>query len=216
MRIPKHDAEAAHRSRKPVILPLGGRRLRKQQVEHHADRETGDAHAEPERGPAHTGRDHRPDDELAGGATGHAEHLRGADQCRRTGGREVGHRDVRRADQREDTARALNEAARVGETSVAAGEHQRTDADRCRADRNNAARSKPVHRDTGNQAERGVAVVEKARHRRDAGGRDAERLGELRHHHGWRRAKRVLVEVVHSRHEPGDGGGAGCLGHADS
>ena len=121
-----------------------------------------------------------------------------------------------RADEREHAARALQKPADARQLAVARREQQRADADRRRADRDDLARAQPIHRDAGHEAERRVAVVEEAGHRRDAHGAQAEGLGELRHHHRRRRSQRVLIEVVHRRDQPGDGRGTGCLGHDDS
>ena len=57
--------------------------------------------------------------------------------------------------------------------------------------------------DAGDEAERRIAVVEEPDHRRDADRGQAERVGQLRHHHRRGRSQRVLVEVVHGRDQPG-------------
>ena len=92
----------------------------------------------------------------------------------------------------------------LASVAVAGREHQRADADRGRADRDDLARPQSIQRDAGDEAERRVAVVEEADHRRDAQRREAEGLRQLRHHHRRRRAQRVLVEVVHRRDQPRD------------
>jgi hypothetical protein len=50
---------------------------------------------------------------------------------------------------------------------AAAREQQRAEADDGRADRHDAARAEPVHRDARDEAERGIAVVEEPGDRRD-------------------------------------------------
>ncbi|HMD34643.1 MAG TPA: DUF2950 family protein [Vicinamibacterales bacterium] len=53
-------------------------------------------------------------------------------------------------------------------------------------------------------AEGRVAVVKEAGHRRDGQRADAERVGQVRHHHRGRGPQRVLIEVVNRGHQPGD------------
>ena len=89
-------------------------------------------------------------------------------------GREVGGGDVDGADQREDAAGALQEAADAGERRIAGREQQRADADERGAERHDLARTELVHRDAGDQAERRVAVVEEPDQRGEADGRQAE------------------------------------------
>ena len=68
-------------------------------------------------------------------------------------------------------------------------------------------RAQAVHRHAGDEAERRVAVVEKAHHRRHPERAEAERLRQLRHHHRRCRAQRLLVEVIDRRDQPRDRGG---------
>ena len=167
----------------------------------------------PERAPRDAGSDHRAHEELAGRPSGHPEHLRGADQRRRARRGEVGRGDVHRADEREHAARPLDEAAEARELGIPRREQQRADADGGRANGNHLARPEAIHRRARDQAERRVAVVEQADHRGDAQRRQPEGLRQLRHHHGRRRAQRVLVEVVHRRHEPRDDSRPGAGAH---
>ena len=188
--------EPVQRRRQPLLLSRRRLALRQQQVEQRADRESDHAHAQPERGPCKARGDGGPHHELTGRSAGHAEHLGGTRQRRGPRGREVLGGDVDGADQREHAASALQDASQARGGRVARGEQQRADAHDRRADRNHAARSEPIERDAGHQAEGRVAVVEEADQRRDAQRLEPEGLRQLRHHHARRRPQHVLVEVV--------------------
>ena len=114
--------------------------------------------------------------------------------------------DVDRAHQREDAARALQEAADAGQPRCCRSEQQRADADRGRAEGTTWRGPSRSIAAPGHQAERRVAAVEEADQRGHAHRAEAEGLRQLRHHDGRRRPERVLVEVVHGRDQPGDAG----------
>ena len=155
-----------------------------------------------------------PDDELAGRAAGHAEHLGRADQRRRARRGEVRRRDVGRADQREHAAGALQKPADARQPGCCPVANSSAPTPTAAAPIGTTLRgpSRSIA-DAGDQAERRVAVVEEPDHRRDARRAEAERLRQLRHHHRRRRAQRVLIEVVHRRDQPGDRCGSSRRAH---
>jgi hypothetical protein len=122
--------------------------------------------------------DGRPDQELARRTAGHAEHLGDADQGRRPRGGEVGGGDIGRADQGEDPAHALQEAPDRRQVGVAGGEQQRAHRDDRAAQRHHGARAQLVHGHAGHQAERRVAVVEKAHQGGEPRRRQAQGVGQ--------------------------------------
>ena len=87
---------------------------------------------------------------------------------------ENGGGEIDGADQREDAAGALHEAADAAERRIAGGEEERADRHARGAERHDLARAELVHGDAGDEAERRVAVVEQADQRGDADGRHAE------------------------------------------
>ena len=166
LRIPKDDTHGGRRFTKPsalFVLCFPVLILGKEHEEQSTNCQPDDAHADPETVPGQAAGDHRPDDELAGRAAGHAEHLCRADQRGGARGRKVRRGDVDGADQREDAAGALQEPA---DACATAGCPSRTAARRLRpsAAPTGITRfgSQPVHRSARDQAERRIAVVEKA------------------------------------------------------
>ena len=197
----------AGRAPQPVVAaasaaPAGGSSTKSSD----ADDEAGDAHADPEAAPGHA---------RARSAGRPRTGRRSRRPCRTSASRRSAWRRARRGSwwwrcrRRPPARRRRPRPAGGGRRSPACRcpcEQQRADADRRRADRHHPARPQPVHRHAGDQAERRVAVVEQADHRRHAHRAQAERLGQLRHHDGRRRAQHVLVEVVHGRDQPRDAG----------
>ena len=112
----------------------------------------------------------RADDELAGRAAGHAEHLGRADQGRSARCGHEGRHEIDRADQGEDAAGALHEPADAAQSGIAGREQDRADRHGGRAKRHDLAWAELVHGDARDEAERRVAVVKQADQRGDADG----------------------------------------------
>ena len=101
---------------RPAAAPASGSRKKSSA----AIDQPGDAHRRSRScSTATPARDHRADHELAGRSARHAEHLRRADQRRRARGGKVRGGDVGGADEREDAAGALQEAADARQRRVA-------------------------------------------------------------------------------------------------
>src|SRR5262249_44689166 len=94
--------------------------------------------------------------------------------------------------------------------------HQSADADSRCAYGNDPSRAKTIHRCAGNQAERRITVVEQPDHRSDTNRVERKGIAELRNHHGWSRAKRVLIKIVDCRQKPGSDSDPAIFAHANT
>ncbi len=167
------------------------------------EHETQERHRAPEAIPGQAGRDGGSDQKLSRRSAGHPEHLRRADQGGGARGWKIRGNDVDGADQREDATGALQKAAKISEPGLSRREQERTERNKHRRQRNDAARAELIDCDAGDEAEDRIAVIEHADQRGDPRGGKSVCHRKLGHHHRGRRAQHVLIEVEEGAEEPG-------------
>src|SRR6185503_13261636 len=142
--VEKHRLERSENAGQAAGGTRRTRLLGQKQHQAGADHQPDDTRINPEPAPRNSALDDWPDEKLPGRPTGHAEHLRRADERRGQGSGKVFRDEIDSANEREHAASALQESADVRGGDVSGAEQQRTDPYQRRADRDDAPRAETV------------------------------------------------------------------------